>query len=109
RYSPAQGAQYGPGALRIESSDPNRPELDLPLSATLNRAPLPLARAQLGTDAPRPGPVDAPVGATVGLDATGSSDPDGDLPLAFRWTLASRPVGSAAAVGDSAAAATPIR
>ncbi len=38
----------------------------------------------------------------VTLDGTGSSDPDGD-PLSFRWSLTSRPVGSAAVLDDPAA------
>ena len=36
-----------------------------------------------------------PVGATVALDGTGSSDPDGDV-LAFNWQFVSRPAGSTA-------------
>ena len=47
----------------------------------------------------------APVGATVHLDGTGSSDPDGN-PLTFQWTLAAKPTGSTATL-VGATTATP--
>ncbi|MEJ8812855.1 PKD domain-containing protein [Variovorax ureilyticus] len=43
----------------------------------------------------------APVKLAVTFDGTGSADADGDA-LSFRWTLASRPAGSAAALDGSA-------
>ncbi|SEB25203.1 PKD domain-containing protein [Variovorax sp. YR216] len=43
----------------------------------------------------------APVNLAVTFDGTGSADADGDA-LSFRWTLASRPAGSAAALDASA-------
>ncbi len=50
-------------------------------------------------------PQTAPVGTTIHLDGTGSSDADGDL-LSFQWNLTSRPSGSSATLSN-ATSATP--
>ncbi len=44
----------------------------------------------------------APVGATVYLDGSASSDGDGD-PFTYRWTFVAKPSGSTAALSDRAA------
>ncbi len=104
RFSPTPQTPAAAGALRIASSDPIHPQLDVPLSGSINRAPIAVARGSVAGGAPQTGLLNAPVGATVLLDASASTDPDRDLPLTFFWSLAARPVGSnAAIVGASAA------
>jgi hypothetical protein len=98
RFSPTPGTAAASGALQIDSSDPAHPRLLVPLRASINRAPIAVARGAVGGGALQTGAFDAAVGATVQLDAVASSDPDGDLPLRFAWTLSARPAGSAAAI-----------
>lgn len=74
----------GLGSVRIQGTDPDRPEVEVLLKGDVNRAPI-AAISPLGNGAP---------GLTIELDGTGSSDPDGDLPLAFSWKLRSAPIGS---------------
>jgi hypothetical protein len=40
------------------------------------------------------------VGSSVSLDGTGSADPDGNTPLTFAWTIASKPTGSNATLSN---------
>src|SRR5205823_11448412 len=94
RFSPTPDSPMASGAMRIDSSDPAHPQLDIPVTGSINHAPIAVAQ----------GPSNANVGATVQLDGAASSDPDGDLPLGFAWTLATRPDGSSAAISAPAAA-----
>lgn len=80
------------GTVRIVSTDPDRREILVPLTAAVNRAPVAaIAPPDVGNLAP---------GDTVRLDGTGSTDPDGDLPLSFSWRVYRKPFGSAAEFAD---------
>ncbi|MBX7099893.1 MAG: choice-of-anchor D domain-containing protein [Myxococcaceae bacterium] len=72
------------GAILLETTDPDRQTVRIPLFATVNRAPV-ATIAPTGNGAP---------GLTVALDGSGSMDPDGDSPLGFKWTLRSKPLAS---------------
>lgn len=41
------------------------------------------------------------VGIQAALDGSGSSDPDGDTPLSFAWSISARPQGSTAVLSDT--------
>lgn len=100
KYTVAPGApDTHTGTLRVLSSDPAQREVLIPLSGTVNRAPLPDI-APLGVGSP---------GMEVTLDARGSSDPDGDLPLSYAWTLRRKPLGSDTVIADAAAEVTTMR
>lgn len=81
------------GTVRIVSTDPDRRELLVSLAASINRAPL-ASVIELTTGNPAPG--DA-----ASFDGTGSTDPDGDLPLAYAWRVFRRPLGSSAEFADA--------
>lgn len=74
------------GAVLISGTDPARRTVAVPLTARVNRAPR-AAIAEVANAAP---------GATVDLDGSASSDPDGDDPLSYLWALKSSPLGSRA-------------
>jgi hypothetical protein len=104
RFSPTPGTPSASGALLIDSSDPAHPRLQIPLSGSINRAPIAVAQGSVGGGPKYTGSLDAAAGATVLLDGSGSTDPDGDLPLGFSWSLATAPVGSSAAIVNPTAA-----
>src|SRR5262249_20035612 len=72
------------GAVLLGGTDPDHRTVSIPLSAHVNRAP----KAVVGDLA------NAAPGATVELDGSGSTDPDGDLPLTYSWALRSSPIRS---------------
>lgn len=72
------------GGVRIRSTDPTQREIIIPLTATINQAPI--ARiGMLGNGSP---------GQRITLDGSTSGDPDGDAPLSYKWTLRSKPLTS---------------
>jgi hypothetical protein len=71
----------------------------VPITATINRAPTATIGA-LGNGAP---------GLSVTLDGSASTDPDGDTPLTYRWTLRGRPLSSTTVIGSPEAAVTGMR
>ncbi|MGE3473092.1 MAG: PKD domain-containing protein, partial [Vicinamibacterales bacterium] len=82
----------GDYALQLVVNDGQLDSLpDALVISTVNSAPI----ADAGPDR-----TDAAPGATVVLDGSGSSDPDGQ-PLRYAWALISRPTGSAAALTDA--------
>ncbi len=93
------GGQTGGIAFRVkmpevcgdQTDDDCDGQIDDPdVCVVTNRAPV----ARAGADHT------APVGTTVQLDGTGSTDPDGDS-LSFQWTLSSKPATSAAILSGS--------
>lgn len=76
------------GTVVIGSTDPNHRTFEIPVTATVNHAPI----ADAGGDRDA-----APLDSIV-LDGSKSTDPDGDLPLAWDWTLVSQPANSQATI-----------
>lgn len=72
------------GGIKLSTTDPDQRELVVPITATVNRAPIAVIPT-LSNAAP---------GQTVTLDGTGSSDPDGDAPITYQWSLRSKPLSS---------------
>lgn len=87
------------GSIKIRGTDPDNREVILPVKGEVNRAPVPMI-APLGNGAP---------GLTIMLDGSGSMDPDADDPLAFKWTMRSKPLSSDTAFLDPAVAMTTMR
>jgi PKD domain len=69
--------------VRVRGTDPDRREVLVPVTGQVNRAPIPHI-APLGAGKP---------GLEVTLDGSGSTDPDGDLPLSYQWSLR-KPLGA---------------
>lgn len=84
------------GSIHIAGTDPENREVTIPLSATVNQAPVPTI-GMLGNGAP---------GQMVMLDGSTSSDPDMDLPLTYKWTLRSSPIGASTMIADPMAPMT---
>lgn len=84
------------GAVVLRTNDPDQRELLIPLSATVNQAPVPHI-AMLNNGAP---------GQRVVLDGRASTDADNDVPLTYHWTLRSKPLSSVTTIAMPDAAST---
>lgn len=89
KVSFAQGAsEVATGGIRVRNTDPDQQEVVIPLTAAPNRAPVPVI-TPLGNGAP---------GAIVGLNGSGSNDPDNDAPLSYKWSLRQKPLSSSTTI-----------
>lgn len=86
------------GTVRIRTTDPNRREVEIPLRAAINRAPI----AEFSIDPHNHAP-----NLPIALDGTASYDVDGHEPLTFEWRIKDQPLG-ATAVFDDPKSPTPI-
>lgn len=84
------------GGIRIRSTDPERREVIIPMTATVNRAPVPNI-GMLGNGAP---------GQRIALDGSASMDPDGDNPITYKWTIRSKPLASSTTIAAPEQAVT---
>jgi hypothetical protein len=97
RVSAAAGSSGAlTGGVRVRSTDPERREVIIPLSATVNQAPV-ANIAPLGNGAP---------GQRITLDGAASMDPDGDAPITYKWTIRSKPLASSTTIATPDAATT---
>jgi hypothetical protein len=87
------------GAIKLKTTDPDQREVLIPLTATVNRAPVP-SIAPLGNGSP---------GQLITLDGSGSMDAEGDTPLVYKWTIRSKPLASTTTIADPAAASTSMQ
>jgi hypothetical protein len=97
KFAPTAERLETQGVLVLETNDPARALMEIPLTAGINRQPVAVPGADRQV---------APL-TPVALDGSASNDPDGDVPLTFNWTLASAPQGSAATLAG-ADTATPL-
>jgi hypothetical protein len=100
KFTAAAGAPSpDSGGIRVRGTDPDLREVVVPLTASVNRAPVPVI-APLGVGSP---------GMDIALDGSGSSDPDGDAPLIYKWTLRQKPMGSSTGIAAPDQATTSMR
>ena len=79
------------GTLRIRTTDPDRREVEIPLHATVNRAPI----AEFSVDPHNHAP-----NLPIALDGTASHDVDGHEPLSFEWRIKYQPFGATVVFDD---------
>jgi hypothetical protein len=84
KYAPTAESLATDGRLVLTTNDPARQTIEVPLTASVNRQPV----AQAGSDRL------VPPGSRVALDGSASTDPDGDLPLTYQWSVIDQPATS---------------
>lgn len=100
RASPAQHASGTlEGGLHLTTNDPLRRSVVVPLTASVDSAPLAVI-APLANGSP---------GQLVTLDGTGSTDPHDGAPLTYQWTLRSKPPTSTTVIDASTSARSSMR
>ncbi len=99
-YTPTQGGGDS-GGLRIHSNDPDEPEVEV---VFLGNGGGDFEYPEAVIDCPKS--VDPPI--AIDLDGTGSSDPGGNEPLTYAWSIAQAPEGSTAEVQDPTADYTSV-
>ncbi len=90
----------GAAQLALESNDPERPFLIVPLLGRPDDLPPVAAAARAAPIEPTPLP-----GARIGVDGRASYDPEGGA-LTYRWSFARRPEGSRATIAAATSATT---
>jgi hypothetical protein len=83
-FGPAAEAAYD-GTFVILSDDPSAREY--PIAVTGVGVPPPIHRAPVAVIACPTEGIKVALPGELGLDGTGSYDPDGDLPLLYKWTM----------------------
>ncbi len=87
------------GFVRIVTNDPENREVLVPLHALVNRAPVAVIEVASGVHVPE---------VPIGLDGSGSYDPDGHVPLGYEWRIFDQPFGALATIVDPTAAITEL-
>ncbi len=87
------------GAIHLKTTDPDQREVDIPLTATVNQAPVGVI-AMTNNSSP---------GELVALDGSASNDPDGDDPLVYKWTIRSKPLSSTTTIAEPTQPVTSMR
>jgi len=87
------------GTLKLRTTDPDRREILVQLRAQVNHAPIAVIDVEPGVHS-----IETP----ITIDGSGSSDPDGHLPLSYEWRVYDQPFGANAKIGDLTAATTTL-
>lgn len=87
------------GVLRFRTTDPDRREVLVQLRARVNHAPIAKIAVEPGVHS---------IETRIAIDGSGSTDPDGDVPLSYAWRIFDQPLGANARISDPTAATTSL-